>query len=196
MIVVPLIPCKQETDLDVEVRVLSGVDPDSYGDSWRGYISYLAGVGLSALILLCVCIVLSLMARKPQIEENDEGWVEFVPDRDEGYEQELEEDDDDVIEKPKSPLEELLLQENARVVTTLCDIVEVTEFDEVAGALVAIFEFHNQTLELIKKLITKEVHEAHSAGEYSPLIILLFCLLDLFSPQKVLCSEVTVLRAR
>eukprot|EP00009_Paramoeba_aestuarina_P003177 CAMPEP_0201514696 /NCGR_PEP_ID=MMETSP0161_2-20130828/6463_1 /ASSEMBLY_ACC=CAM_ASM_000251 /TAXON_ID=180227 /ORGANISM="Neoparamoeba aestuarina, Strain SoJaBio B1-5/56/2" /LENGTH=1626 /DNA_ID=CAMNT_0047911325 /DNA_START=239 /DNA_END=5119 /DNA_ORIENTATION=- len=154
-----------QTDLDIEVRVFSGVDPDSYGETWRAIIAYLAGVGLAALILLCVCIILSLMARKPQIEENDEGWIEIVPDREEdGYEVEMEEDDDDVIEKPKSPLEELLLQENAKVVTTLCEIIEVTEFDEVAGALVAIFEFHNQTLELIKKLISKEVHEASSAG--------------------------------
>jgi hypothetical protein len=57
-----------------------------------------------------------------------------------------------------------LLQDNLRVVTTLCDILEVTEFDDVAAALVAVFEFHNKGLYLIKRLIEKEVHEASSAG--------------------------------
>ena len=108
------------------------------------------------------------MSRKPQIEENDEGWIEFVPDADEECDQDMEEDEYDIIEKRKSPLEEILLQENLKVVTALCDIVEVSEFDEVATALVAIFESHHQTLDLIKKLISKEVHDASSAGKSLP----------------------------
>ena len=105
------------------------------------------------------------MSRKPQIEENDEGWIEYIPDIDEECAQDMEEDEYDTIEKSKSPLEELLLQENLKVVTALCDVVEVSEFDEVAAALVAIFESQYQTLDLIEKLVSKEVHDASSAGE-------------------------------
>ena len=90
------------------------------------------------------------------IEEFEEDYEELPSDDEEGrYE---------FIEKPKGLLEGLLLQENLRIVTTLCDIVEVTEFEEVAVALIGVFEFHDMSMMLIKKLITKEVHEASSAG--------------------------------
>ena len=90
--------------------------------------------------------------------------IEDIEEDDEELPSDDEEGPYEFIEKPKGLLEGLLLQENLRVVTTLCDIVEVTEFEEVAAALIGVFEFHNMSMMLIKKLITKEVHEASSAG--------------------------------
>ena len=174
--------------MDVEVRHLRGVDPGTYGESWRQIIAYVVGVAASTFVLLFIVVILSLMSRKPQIEENDDGWIEYNPDQDEYYEQvEVEQEWGDVGEKPKSPFEELLLREELLVIMALCEVVESkdgqvpAELDEVAGALVAIFEFHNHSLELIQKLIEREVAEASSAGKTLDLFSLFNCYLLIIS---------------
>jgi hypothetical protein len=124
-----------------------------------------------------MCFIIAILLYLNQEPTNDGLVNEWdIEDVDEDEDEDEDDDDEDYefVEKPKGLLEGLVLQDNLRVVTTLCDIVEVTEFEEVAAALVGVFEFHNDTMRLVKKLITKEVHEASSAG--SPFLFSLFSL--------------------
>tara|TARA_R110002050_G_scaffold81309_7_gene173843 strand:- start:3513 stop:8018 length:4506 start_codon:yes stop_codon:yes gene_type:complete len=153
----------EDVTITVDVRLLTGVQ-HSFSDIYS-FLPYIVSMVATIPCLICVAVMVHYKNQKPVTESTEEEWD--IEDA-QGSDDDLEEMDldlgFDIAEKPKGPLEELLLQDNLRVVTSLCDVVEVTEFDEVSAALVSVFEFHNETMYLIKKLITKEVNEASSAG--------------------------------
>ena len=148
----------------VEVRLGEGITPALYDEIYRKIIAFLLGVLLAVICLLVTAWGVYTRNHKKPVQVDDDDWdIADAVIRDEDDDFDLG-DDYEVADKPQGPLEELLLEDRLEVVSALTDIVEVTDFDEVAAALVSVFEFHNESLRLIMFLITKEVREATSAG--------------------------------
>jgi GTPase-activator protein for Ras-like GTPase/Bacterial Ig domain/Concanavalin A-like lectin/glucanases superfamily len=60
----------------------------------------------------------------------------------------------------KEILEKLLMEEGFHVVKALADAIEITEADEVAGALVRLFVANGQIMPLLQTFISKEVRDS------------------------------------
>eukprot|EP01121_Diplochlamys_sp_Union-15-3_P016177 TRINITY_DN5457_c0_g1_i3.p1 TRINITY_DN5457_c0_g1~~TRINITY_DN5457_c0_g1_i3.p1 ORF type:complete len:201 (-),score=43.47 TRINITY_DN5457_c0_g1_i3:342-944(-) len=58
-------------------------------------------------------------------------------------------------------LDELLLDPDLQLVRLLCSLVQMTEGERVAAALVKIFEYHGRAVQLIKSLIKLEIDNAN-----------------------------------
>jgi len=66
--------------------------------------------------------------------------------------------------RDKNSLEELLLDPSLQVVSLLSDVTQITEADELAKALVHVFEYHHSSMVLLRHFILREVAASTSAG--------------------------------
>lgn len=141
----------------------SGADCGSSGSLTLSIALGVAG-GLLFIIIVLVIVVIIVARRRPK-RYTGELWVPLEKKEFDKiiYGDQLSEN------APKGSgdlktLEQMLVEQDLKLVSTICELTQITEADKVAKALVIIFQSHTKVLSLLEKFIVDEVAATENAG--------------------------------
>jgi GTPase-activator protein for Ras-like GTPase/Concanavalin A-like lectin/glucanases superfamily/Bacterial cadherin-like domain/Bacterial Ig domain len=139
--------------------------PDGYEDTTPFVIAVLVGI-VATIFFLFLAALLVWRRNKTRTHEDTFRDLPFMNDpSDEDIVPDAEVDGDEKgFAKPRGPLERLILDSKFQVVSALLQAIDIAEYDAIAKAMVAVFEYHEITLDMLKYFITLEVENASSAG--------------------------------
>mmetsp|Transcript_2259 Transcript_2259/g.3229 ORF Transcript_2259/g.3229 Transcript_2259/m.3229 type:complete len:1961 (-) Transcript_2259:97-5979(-) len=150
--------------INVVVSQPEGVLPSGYDKDWPQWVALLLGIVAAVIGLLLAGV---MVWRRNREKDDADGYMDlpFINEVTTQSSDGSEAMDGDTKEiKPRGPLEQLILDPKFQVMNALLEAIDVTEYDQLAKAIVNIFEYHELTLVMLKHFITLEVQNAASAG--------------------------------